>query len=188
MPASTRDAFSSLEALSPVDGRYRAATAPLRELLSEAGLIGERVRIESRWLLHLSVSVPQLAAAALAPAVLARAQQLAGEPDADAAAAVKAIEAPDRRSGSSPTALFVCATRAVARLASSESLANGARTRRTLASLWESTPPTPRWSFVMMVLPFRSDGSAPAGSVRQDMHQAPARARLVLGHARPAGA
>ena len=84
MPASTRDAFSSLEALSPVDGRYRAATAPLRELLSEAGLIGERVRIESRWLLHLSVSVPQLAAAALAPAVLARAQQLAGEPDADA--------------------------------------------------------------------------------------------------------
>ena len=93
MPASTRDAFSSLEALSPVDGRYRAATAPLRELLSEAGLIGERVRIESSWLLHLSASVPQLAAAALAPAVLARAQQLAGEPDADAAAAVKAIEA-----------------------------------------------------------------------------------------------
>src|SRR5207244_2652999 len=36
---------------------------------------------------------PQLAAAALAPAVLARAQQLAGEPDADSAAAVKAIEA-----------------------------------------------------------------------------------------------
>jgi len=93
MPASTRDAFSSLEALSPVDGRYRAATAPLRELLSEAGLIGERVRIESSWLLHLSASVPQLAAAALAPAVLARAQQLAGEPDADAAEAVKAIEA-----------------------------------------------------------------------------------------------
>ena len=93
MPASTRDAFSSLEALSPVDGRYRAATAPLRDLLSEAGLIRERVRIESRWLLHLSASVPQLAAAALAPAVLARAQQLAGEPDADAAEAVKAIEA-----------------------------------------------------------------------------------------------
>ena len=93
MPASTLDAFSSLEALSPVDGRYRAATAPLRELLSEAGLIGERVRIESRWLLHLSASVAQLAGAALDPAVLARAQQLAHEPDADAAETVKMIEA-----------------------------------------------------------------------------------------------
>ena len=93
MPASTRDAFSSLEALSPVDGRYRAATGPLRDLMSEAGLIRERVRIESRWLLHLSVSVPQLAGAALDPAVLARAQQLAHEPDADAAETVKMIEA-----------------------------------------------------------------------------------------------
>ena len=93
MPASTRDAFSSLEALSPVDGRYRAATGPLRDLMSEAGLVRERVRIESRWLLHLSVSVPQLAGAALDPAVLARAQQLAHEPDADAAETVKMIEA-----------------------------------------------------------------------------------------------
>ena len=93
MPASTRDAFSSLEALSPVDGRYRAATGPLRDLMSEAGLIRERVRIESRWLLHLSASVPQLAGAALDPAVLARAQQLAHEPDADAAETVKMIEA-----------------------------------------------------------------------------------------------
>src|SRR2546429_6061456 len=93
MPASTRDAFSSLEALSPVDGRYRAATGPLRDLMSEAGLVRERVRIESRWLLHLSASVPQLAGAALDPAVLARAQQLAHEPDADAAETVKMIEA-----------------------------------------------------------------------------------------------
>jgi len=93
MPASTRDAFSSLEALSPVDGRYRAATAPLRDLMSEAGLIRERVRIESSWLLHLSASVPQLAGAALDPAVLARARQLAAEPDAAAAETVKAIEA-----------------------------------------------------------------------------------------------
>ena len=93
MPASTRDAFSSLEALSPVDGRYRAATAPLRDLMSEAGLIRERVRIESSWLLHLSASVPQLAGAALDPAVLGRARQLAAEPDAAAAETVKAIEA-----------------------------------------------------------------------------------------------
>jgi adenylosuccinate lyase len=93
MSASTRDALSSVDALSPVDGRYRAATEPLRGLLSEAGLIRERIRIEAQWLLHLSAAVPALPGAALGPAVLARARQLAAEPDADAAAAVKAIEA-----------------------------------------------------------------------------------------------
>ena len=43
-----------LDALSPVDGRYRAATEPLRGLLSEAGLIRERIRVEALWLLHLA--------------------------------------------------------------------------------------------------------------------------------------
>jgi adenylosuccinate lyase len=93
MSASTRDALSAVDALSPVDGRYRAATEPLRGILSEAGLIRERIRIESQWLVHLSAAIPHVAGAALASAVLARAQQLAHEPDADAAAAVKAIEA-----------------------------------------------------------------------------------------------
>ena len=93
MSASTRDALSSVDALSPVDGRYRAATEPLRGILSEAGLIRERIRIEAHWLVHLSAAVPTLAGAALGSAVLARARQLASEPDADAAAAVKAIEA-----------------------------------------------------------------------------------------------
>ena len=93
MSASTRDALSSVDALSPVDGRYRAATEPLRGILSEAGLIRERIRIEAQWLLHLSAAVPHLAGAALGPAVLARAQHLAHEPDAAAAVAVKAIEA-----------------------------------------------------------------------------------------------
>jgi len=83
----------ALAALSPVDGRYRAATEPLRELLSEAGLIRERVRIEAAWLLHLTAAVPQLAGAALAPAAAARARELAREPDADCAKSVKAIEA-----------------------------------------------------------------------------------------------
>jgi adenylosuccinate lyase len=83
----------SIDALSPVDGRYRAATEPLRGLLSEAGLIRERIRIEAQWLLHLSAAVPQLAGAALAPAVRRRAEQLAHEPDADAAESVKTLEA-----------------------------------------------------------------------------------------------
>src|SRR6185437_13065378 len=87
------DALAAVAALSPVDGRYRAATEPLRELLSEAGLIRERVRIEAAWLLHLVTVVPRLAGAALAPAVIARARELAREPDADCAQSVKAIEA-----------------------------------------------------------------------------------------------
>ncbi len=93
MSASNRDALSAVDALSPVDGRYRAATEPLRGLLSEAGLVRERIRVEAQWLLHLSAAVPQLAGASLSPEVIARARQLAREPDADAAGAVKAIEA-----------------------------------------------------------------------------------------------
>jgi adenylosuccinate lyase len=93
MTASTRDALPSVEALSPIDGRYRAATAPLRGLLSEAGLIRERIRVEARWLLHLAASVPALAGAELPAAVRVRAQELAREPDAGAAEAVKTTEA-----------------------------------------------------------------------------------------------
>src|SRR5579872_5689435 len=87
------DSLAAVAALSPVDGRYRAATEPLRDLLSEAGLIRERVRIEAAWLLHLISAVPQLAGAALAPPVIARASELAREPDADCAQSVKIIEA-----------------------------------------------------------------------------------------------
>ena len=83
----------SLDALSPVDGRYRAATEPLRGLLSEAGLIRERIRVEAFWLVHLAGSVPQLAGAKVPDTVRARAAELAHEPPADAAEAVKAIEA-----------------------------------------------------------------------------------------------
>ncbi|HSY06322.1 MAG TPA: adenylosuccinate lyase [Steroidobacteraceae bacterium] len=93
MPASPTDPLSALDALSPVDGRYRNVAAPLRELLSEAALVRERIRIEALWLLHLAVALPQLPGARLADAVRARAQQLADAPDAGAAAAVKSIEA-----------------------------------------------------------------------------------------------
>ncbi len=82
-----------IDALSPVDGRYRATTQPLRELLSEGGLIRERIRVEARWLLHLSGSVPQLAGSSLSPAVRTRAEELAREPPLDAPSEVKRIEA-----------------------------------------------------------------------------------------------
>src|SRR5579871_3765045 len=93
MAAPPPDALLPVDALSPIDGRYRAATEPLRELLSEAGLIRERIRVEALWLLHLSTAAPQLAGASLPPASRARAELLARTPEASAAAAVKTMEA-----------------------------------------------------------------------------------------------
>src|SRR6202165_2152346 len=85
MSASSSDLLSALEALSPVDGRYRAASAPLRGLLAEGALIRERIRVEAQWLLHLAAAVPQLPGAQFTPAVLERARQLASAPEASAA-------------------------------------------------------------------------------------------------------
>ncbi len=45
---------STLLALSPLDGRYARKAAPLREYLSEYGLIRYRVLIEVRWLQRLA--------------------------------------------------------------------------------------------------------------------------------------
>ena len=84
---------ASLDALSPVDGRYRSATEPLRPLLSEAGLIRERIRIEAQWFLHLGQAVPSLSGSTMSAPLLERAAQMAREPATDAPAAVKAIEA-----------------------------------------------------------------------------------------------
>ena len=93
MSGSANESLSALDALAPVDGRYRSATAPLRPLLSEAGLIRERIRIEAQWLLHLAAAAPELSGAKLSAAVRTRATELARAPEAAAAAAVKAIEA-----------------------------------------------------------------------------------------------
>jgi adenylosuccinate lyase len=92
MSGSPTEPVSALDALSPVDGRYRTVTAPLRAELSEAGLIRARVRVEATWLLHLAAAAPQLPGAQLPPAVRARAGALAQAPDPGAAAAVKIIE------------------------------------------------------------------------------------------------
>ena len=46
--------FSSLTALSPVDGRYGSKAAALRPLFSEFGLIHKRVTVEVRWLQQLA--------------------------------------------------------------------------------------------------------------------------------------
>ena len=83
---------AALSALSPIDGRYRRGADPLRAVLSESGLIRERVRIEAAWLLALTESVPQLLGQPLSEPVRLLAVSLALEPGDDAPAAVKVIE------------------------------------------------------------------------------------------------
>ena len=42
------------QSLSPLDGRYAAAVAPLAEYLSEAGLNRARVEVEVEWIIALT--------------------------------------------------------------------------------------------------------------------------------------
>ena len=54
--------LSTLNAISPVDGRYRRHTEPLAPLLSEWGLIRHRVEVEIRYFIDLvELPLPQLA-------------------------------------------------------------------------------------------------------------------------------
>jgi len=54
--------MTPLEAISPVDGRYRRATAPLADYFSEAALIRYRVRVEVEYLIALcELPLPPLA-------------------------------------------------------------------------------------------------------------------------------
>jgi adenylosuccinate lyase len=62
--------LSTLNAISPVDGRYAAKLDSLRPIMSELGLIQRRVRVEVRWLLRLAAEpgiaeVPALSREAL---------------------------------------------------------------------------------------------------------------------------
>ncbi|MFM9946146.1 MAG: adenylosuccinate lyase, partial [Bacteroidia bacterium] len=52
--------LNELTAISPIDGRYRKATADLAEYLSEFGLIKYRVRVEIEYFVMLCKTVPQL--------------------------------------------------------------------------------------------------------------------------------
>jgi adenylosuccinate lyase len=51
---TTLPSFTSISALSPLDGRYAGRTAALRPLLSEYGLMQRRVQVEVEWFIALS--------------------------------------------------------------------------------------------------------------------------------------
>jgi adenylosuccinate lyase len=84
--------LSSLNALSPVDGRYAATAAPLRGYFSEGALIRERIRVEALWFQALSDPPLRLLKAALPTPVVQRLEQLAADPGAAATTEVKATE------------------------------------------------------------------------------------------------
>jgi len=83
---------SALTALSPMDGRYARAAAPLREYFSEAALIRERIRTEALWFEQLAAPKLRLLATAVPAAVLERAAGLARDPGPEAPGSVKTIE------------------------------------------------------------------------------------------------
>jgi adenylosuccinate lyase len=83
---------STLSALSPLDGRYAAKTDKLRPILSEAGFMHHRVKVEIAWLQALS----QAGFAELkpfSPAAAALLDKLAAEFSEADAARIKEIEA-----------------------------------------------------------------------------------------------
>ncbi|MCB9519472.1 MAG: adenylosuccinate lyase [Myxococcales bacterium] len=82
----------TLTAISPVDGRYARACAPLRPICSEWGLIRYRVAVELAWLRALAANPGVAEVPTLSDAALADLARIADVSVTDAAR-VKAIEA-----------------------------------------------------------------------------------------------
>ena len=84
--------LTELSALSPLDGRYASKTTALRPILSEAGFMHHRVKVEIAWLLALSeAGLEELKPFSTESKLLL--QKLAAEFTEQDAARIKAIEA-----------------------------------------------------------------------------------------------
>ena len=79
-------------ALGPLDGRYRAAVAPLVDHLSESALNRERVHVEVEWLIHLTARHAVPGAPTLSTQEVAYLRGIVADFDADAIAELAAIE------------------------------------------------------------------------------------------------
>jgi adenylosuccinate lyase len=84
---------ASIDALSPLDGRYAGKLAPVRRIFSEAGLMRERVRVESAWFLALASGPASQALSGLPPESRDFLAQLSKDPDGTNVSAIKEIEA-----------------------------------------------------------------------------------------------
>ncbi len=85
--------LNPLTAISPIDGRYGANTAPLRAVFSEYGLMRRRVEVEVRWLQWLAQCPAITGLPALDAAAGRQLDTLIEEFSVTDAARVKAIEA-----------------------------------------------------------------------------------------------
>jgi adenylosuccinate lyase len=84
--------ISSIDALSPLDGRYAGKLEEARRIFSEAGLMRERVRVECAWLLALAAGPAEKALANLPPAAREILLSLSRDPQATDVSAIKQIE------------------------------------------------------------------------------------------------
>ena len=85
--------ISSIDALSPLDGRYAGKLAGVRYVFSEAGLMRERVRVECAWFLALARGPAAPALARLPRPALDLLAALSKDPSGTDVAAIKHIEA-----------------------------------------------------------------------------------------------
>ncbi len=83
----------SIDALSPLDGRYAGKLGAVRLLFSEAGLMRERARVECAWLLALAGGPARAVFADLPVAAFEWLTAIAVDPQETDVAAIKAIEA-----------------------------------------------------------------------------------------------
>jgi adenylosuccinate lyase len=84
--------LSSIDALSPLDGRYGGKLATVRHVFSEAGLMRERVRVECAWFLALAAGPAAAALAKLPSAAKEMLTALSKDPAGTDVAAIKQIE------------------------------------------------------------------------------------------------
>ena len=81
------------DALSPLDGRYAAKLAEVRHIFSEAGLMRERVRVESAWFLALAAGPAEKALSHLPDSARDLLAALAHDPQGTDVPSIKKIEA-----------------------------------------------------------------------------------------------
>jgi adenylosuccinate lyase len=84
---------ASIDALSPLDGRYGGKLAAVRAIFSEAGLMRERVRVECAWVLALAAGPAATQLARLPDSARDLLHALASDPGATDVEAIKHIEA-----------------------------------------------------------------------------------------------
>lgn len=84
--------MDSIDALSPLDGRYQGKVGALRAIFSEAGLMRARVRVECAWFLALAKTAAVASIKDLPAAAADWLQAMARDASATDVAAIKTIE------------------------------------------------------------------------------------------------